>query len=118
MDADPDMGVATLYPAQSENIFIAKYNNTLTNVTDLFSSVNSDLLIYPNPASDFVNAAIQNPSTVVLSLQITDAIGKVLFNDDNSNANKKINISTFNPGIYTLTVKTDSSIISKLFIKQ
>ena len=118
VDFDPGPGNATLFPATAENIFIAKYSSTLTNVNNLFGSNNADLSIYPNPASDFVGAALPKTPNEILSLQITDVTGRTVVNNSEYNSNKKIDISMLNPGVYILTLKTNTTTLSKLFIKQ
>ncbi|MBK7855738.1 MAG: hypothetical protein IPJ79_13360 [Bacteroidetes bacterium] len=62
MDADPGSGVATLFPATGENIFIAKYDNSLTNIHSFSSQNNSsNLLVYPNPASSYITLGANLP---------------------------------------------------------
>lgn len=65
--------------------------------------------IYPNPASDFVNVSMNDPETGILSLELKDAAGKIILQQ---NLNKihayseiKIPVHEYAAGFYILSIR-------------
>ncbi|MDD1443836.1 T9SS type A sorting domain-containing protein, partial [Dolichospermum sp. ST_sed3] len=105
MDADPGSGIATLSPANSENIFISKYSDTFTSVNQLNGSDFSIISVYPNPAIEVIKisgySSIRNAS-----IKIMDCYGKPIICSIYDN-NQIINVSHLPAGLYIIEV-TDS----------
>ncbi|WP_442264811.1 GEVED domain-containing protein [Tenacibaculum sp. ZS6-P6] len=75
------------------------------------------LKAYPNPASDFVQIAVNNKSMSLTTYKIVNAIGQIV-KSGNLNEVKQINVSKLNQGIYVLEVNdSQKSLITKLVIK-
>ena len=84
-------------------------NNTVTEViTSTYNPIaQSDFIIYPNPAGDFVNII---PSESIVTVDIIDVYGKVQAVPMLSG---KLDIHSFVPGYYTLMLKNkDKDILS------
>ena len=87
-------------------------------VKDLVSGIsNSDkndlnIVIYPNPASDFFTIEIPNGKSH--KYQIFSIQGKLLSDGDLVN-NKKIDVSSFANGAYMISIYTDDIVYTKLF---
>ncbi len=71
--------------------------------------------ISPNPASDFVNIAIQN-SNEELNLKIVDVLGNEILSDKIKGA-KKLDVSNLKSGIYFVTIiSSDKKVVSRKMI--
>ena len=80
------------------------------------------LLVFPNPANEYVSLRIANMNTQELQIIITDLNGRNMFNEfincTNLFLNKNIDLSSYTPGVYCITVINKNKIlITKLFIK-
>ena len=81
-----------------ENLRLDEYNNT-------------EISIYPNPTTDYINI---NSSEKNNTIKITDLTGKVILNEVNTT---KINVRQLTKGIYIINIKTDNSESIQKFIK-
>jgi len=116
IDADPGTGVVTLYPAQSENIFIAKYDNSLTNIHSFSPQNNSsNLLVYPNPASSYITLGANLPFQK-FNYSICDLSGRMVLTRKDA-MNKTLNISMLSPGAYIINIQTTKQNLYGEFIK-
>lgn len=78
------------------------------------SQINSDVTVFPNPATDYVNFTIKN----VQSYTILDTLGRIVLSNT-TNASEPIDIRTIKKGIYYIRFKDiDNNIFTKRFIKQ
>ncbi|AZA51667.1 T9SS C-terminal target domain-containing protein [Chryseobacterium sp. G0201] len=88
-----------VFNQQQGDVYLSVYmqgnSNTTLNVNDIKTT---DVSIYPNPTSDFVN--IKSPIDV-MSLSLFSIDGRKLFENYKEN---KIDISSYNTGIYILNV--------------
>ena len=62
----------------------------------------SELNIYPNPATDFVN--IQVPANVNGTIVIRDISGKIIHKENSVKGVNTINVEGFNSGVYTISI--------------
>ncbi len=69
----------------------------------------SDIIIYPNPASDklYIDAFTYNPSD--LSVQIADITGKTVLESGTLSQNQSINISSLESGFYFVKISGKNS---------
>lgn len=83
------------------------------------SKIKGRVLVYPNPATDVLNIVSKEMSIAGASLSIYNVLGeKVYFAEKISSSSWEINTSQFNSGIYTLELKSNSTILTDKFIKQ
>jgi hypothetical protein len=68
--------------------------------------------VYPNPASNFIIADLQNAQ----AFEIIDLTGRQFMLNENPDSNK-IDISELPNGIYCLKVKANESIYNSRFVK-
>ncbi len=73
-----------------------------------------DLIIFPNPATNYVLVQAKNESCKLETYQIIALNGKVI--KEGKLDSERINISDLNKGTYLLTIKTDKRIIINKFI--
>jgi hypothetical protein len=83
---------------------------TTTGVTSVFHP-NTDLLVYPNPANDFLT--VNGTDVKNAAVTLTDMIGKIVFQGQMTNEKLKIDVSSFPKGIYFLQVQSEKGIITK-----
>lgn len=73
--------------------------------------------IYPNPAKSYINILI-NQASRSYTLEIFDMLGRLnishLFE---STTNNMFDVSSLNPGVYTLTISSKNNKYSKKFLK-
>ncbi|MDC3133372.1 T9SS type A sorting domain-containing protein [Bacteroidota bacterium] len=95
------------------NAFAIRLN--LGSNVNINETSNKEIMVYPNPASNFIN--ITTNSNEISELTIKDMTGKIIYND-NFNSKIIINTESYSKGIYLIDVKNTNSIFSqKISIK-
>ncbi len=89
-----------------------------TNFTDIVSTsgipretiADDQVLLYPNPASDYLTVDLQTTEQKFQKIRIMDLLGKELlsFNYPSGSTYHKFNVSSFNPGLYLMQVKINN----------
>jgi len=74
----------------------------------------SDILIYPNPASDYIKIAL--PAGVFVHAEIYSPTGQLLISE-NVNSGSVIDISSFSKGLYLLRIKNKGVFYTKRIVK-
>ncbi len=82
----------------------------------------SNIRAFPNPSSEITNISVTLENTQVISIKLINTIGQELYSMTNKlnagTSNFKINLSTFDAGIYFYTVSNDKfSTTKRLIIK-
>jgi hypothetical protein len=82
------------------------------------SDLVQDVMISPNPAGEFTNVQVQLNSSSKVEINIYDAMGKLVMNNNyggqtSGNHTYKVNTSSLTSGMYLFSVKTGSSQISR-----
>ena len=87
------------------NIFIAHFEpNPLSNESFI---ANNSIIIYPNPANDYIKIENNKTTTENFNYKIIDVTGRIVKNDT-SRFNENINIENFSDGIYTIKIETEN----------
>lgn len=118
-----DDGVA--YQKICGNDYIVSVND-LQNSTYKTLSVNdtkeanNSIILYPNPANDFVYLTLNsNNETDLIKINIADVNGKILYSKSElANQKFKINISTYSTGYYFVTISQGNLTQSIKLIKE
>ncbi len=85
----------------------------ITKVNEKIDQVSPCL--FPNPALSIIN--ISAPSCIK-SLIIMDCFGRIVHQKESHKSDfMSINISDFNPGVYTITIETNITVYDKKFVK-
>lgn len=99
-------------------IFVGKSGEELEE-SDLTQELvrGKEILIYPNPASDMISVTSVNK---ISNISVTSMEGKTVLNQNISNENEAaVNVSSFEKGIYIVTVETqDGGINIQKLIKK
>ncbi len=67
-----------------------------SEVVKIAVPVNERITVYPNPAKDYVNVVLNKYGISLLSVSISDATGRVIFQANYSPSNNSIRIPTYN----------------------
>ena len=88
------------------NVDITRKEVSSTNEFDA-----NNILIYPNPANDFLTVDHTKSNLNIVGCQIYNALGQQIFNEkfDSTSSNHIINTSSFNNGIYFLKIIDDKN---------
>ncbi|MBN2746846.1 MAG: T9SS type A sorting domain-containing protein, partial [Bacteroidales bacterium] len=68
----------------------------------------NQIVVFPNPATDFLNIINQNPSDIVESIEIYDITGSCVLRP-NANEAQNITITTLSQGLYFVKIITEST---------
>jgi hypothetical protein len=91
----------------------------LTNETDDLKGRNEEIFIIPNPAEDMVEISFNLRYSEAGTIDVFDVTGRTVYtsNFDKCIAGtKSIDVSSMNPGIYFVTVKTGKTILTSRLI--
>jgi hypothetical protein len=88
------------------------YQSNSTQVVDMAD----DLLVYPNPASEYVYIQIENDNFKEYQVDLIGNDGRVIKSLKSSNPQEKIDISGLNDGLYLLKVSNGNNQIFKKII--
>ncbi|MEP7264810.1 MAG: T9SS type A sorting domain-containing protein, partial [Bacteroidota bacterium] len=90
----------------------------VTGVNEINAALDSKITLFPNPASDMIT--INNLSGAkITNVTITNALGQSVYNSQNTiSLNEKINVSTFNSGVYSVKIQTEQGITVKNIVLQ
>lgn len=82
---------------------------TIYEIGDLLSNVNvleeaTNVRIYPNPASDYINIEIDQHNTEALQYIITNTVGQTVLTGSMNDSSLSLNISNLAKGIYGITL--------------
>jgi len=89
--------------------------------TSVSKSVSSELLVFPNPAKEFINIRLKGHEIINATLRIYDVLGNELVNpaivDSFESNNIKVNVSGFPQGNYTAAIKLPTGeIVHRRFV--
>jgi len=103
------------------NLFITYNEGAEWYPYKLAAGIDKDerITIYPNPASQILNAEINSTDLKNLRFEIVDLLGNVVLISDNlTSGTNSIDISTLLNGAYTIKLITEDEIITLKFIKE
>ncbi|HBG70159.1 MAG: hypothetical protein A2W93_10505 [Bacteroidetes bacterium GWF2_43_63] len=107
------------YPQSAwSNILVVKIDSTgFADGISIFNTTQSILRVFPNPAIDFISieTGIIHDGVAVT---ISDMIGRVVFEQEFTDEKPIIDVSLFESGAYVLTMKTNDTSSSGMFVKQ
>lgn len=85
-------------------------------VTGIPSTDNNNLVIFPNPATDFIYIEMPDYSGQISLLEIYSSDG-ILISSEKIKDKTSVNVKGFNSGIYYLRISSDNEMITKKIIK-
>ncbi len=98
---------------------LTEVNDNSTGIFDKKDNKNSDVRVYPNPATEYVTFDFKSGDVQDIKYSVFDISGKLITNG-NAKVNNKftIDLSYMGPGIYTVVLKTGNEILSKKIVKK
>ena len=72
--------------------------------------VETNVSIYPNPASDVLNVVA---NTKINRVRIINFIGQIMFDNNVNNSSININTSAYQSGVYIISVETSNRVITE-----
>jgi len=109
----------------SGNIFIADtYNNRIRKVANVLkTSVGGvqkavgNVEIYPNPVSDVLTIK-KDANNLLRSFTICNSVGEVMSRQNISTAETNVNVKSLAAGVYYVTLKGESGVVVRKFVKE
>ena len=96
-----------VYPSEDGEfsfVSITKNSTALSNNSD------DNVMIYPNPASDFIKISSTNQIT---NIKLMNSVGKLIYQSDNIVKDIQLDVSYYQSGVYVLQIITANGIITK-----
>ncbi len=90
--------------------------NEIQSVEDEDFSGLSDLIIYPQPVTDYLNVGIRNTDGKFLRAWIINSLGQTIIPDLEITDGSKIDLKCLSPGMYSIVLEKASGIESRRFI--
>jgi photosystem II stability/assembly factor-like uncharacterized protein len=126
--ASPEVGWAGVITHGPESGLLKWTGPALTGNGDCLSAAkesivdNSDLHIYPNPASDFLNIELENEWWGELTLRIVNTVGQEVFQEsftkNTSSWNQQIELPELPGGIYQIIIADGTSKMVRSVVMQ
>lgn len=101
----PVLKIVTNENATGELISSVEFRDDV-DYTSLDQNESNNLLVYPNPANDFINLKVTN-ETNINSIKCFHTNGKLMFETSNIQKEYSIITSDWSPGIYFIKVESD-----------
>jgi hypothetical protein len=113
---NPDMVITNWDTGKGNYIFYNK--NNYLNINELY--VNNQIIVYPNPANNFVRIEARDNFFGSSTISITDIHGRKIFEQLIDNVSIEINTESYTSGMYFITISKESGQIinNKLFINR
>lgn len=91
----------------------------ISSVNKNFIGLSDEILIYPNPAQDFVIISLQKHTKEFFRISLYNSTGQLLFVEecDGTIQSKRINIAALEPGLYHVVADIRNSRITKKLVK-
>jgi hypothetical protein len=85
-------------PSYAPAMYVGKFGSVASGI-EIFSKDHSSLLIYPNPATDFVTIELR-AFTSPIKIEIIDLTGQIVYSEYTTNPQTRINCNSWAKGIY------------------
>ena len=104
---------------EAEDYFYNKTKDSVNFIVDRPNALekevlNSDVKIYPNPATDYLN--FESEKNLPANLRVYSADGKKVMEDYFENGNSTLDISSLKPGMYVLQYENTEGVNNKKII--
>jgi len=120
IDLDLSASNFSLFSSPPEDIFVARYSNfdIVTNPALVPENTKSFpvIRVYPNPSNGFFELEINSLSENTI-IEVYDIKGNVLLSKKTIESIERIDLSNYPSSIYILSMKTETSIVTKRIIK-
>lgn len=121
-----DENSIVIHDATIANLYYQNFVQIMTKADILYSIddpagyTNGDVVVYPNPVSDYVNIDVKATQAVEYKITLTDIAGRQLININKKAANgtnhESINVSGLSGGIYIIRISSRTGSYSQKLI--
>jgi hypothetical protein len=77
----------------------------------------NDIVIYPNPVSDFLEIRVLGPGNNILDVSIIDQLGREQFRQSMDGQGGQLDVSSLSPGIYMIRITGSEGMVVRKLIK-
>ncbi|MBC7124761.1 MAG: endonuclease, partial [Bacteroidales bacterium] len=103
------------YDAEGQQTFSSINSYIVNPATEIRTETSKQFLVFPNPFNAFIQ--VEYPSAESYSVTFTNLIGQVVYSKTSVTGNLRIDCSDLQSGIYVLTIKSDTGIVTQKMIK-
>ncbi len=75
--------------------------------------LNNSTNIYPNPSTGIVVVDVNNPNIELSNIRITNLVGQVVYNSNDNNRSRQIDLSNMPKGYYFITLTSKNEVVNK-----
>lgn len=100
-------------PATQDFALVATGTKKMTLAAN--DSNKDEIKIYPTRTKDIINIEFPDKAERIV---VFDMNGKLIFESNNASKSQKINLNNFSSGVYIISVKIKSGVVSKKIIKE
>lgn len=100
-------------PATQDFALVATGTKKMTLTAN--DSSKDEIKIYPTRTKDIINIEFPDKAERIV---VFDMNGKLIFESNNASKSQKINLNKFSSGVYIISVRTKSGVVSKKIIKE
>lgn len=112
-------GIDTLYSNSIwDDAFLAKLINSPTVSIDQIESPNTQIVLYPNPANDFIDLVVKYTRYNEIEINIYNLTGYLVKSEKIYGTDTRIKIGDLGDGIYVMTIKSGNFCDNRKFIIQ
>lgn len=104
------------YDAEGQQTLSSISSYIVNPATEIRTETSKQFLVFPNPFNAFIQ--VDYPSTESYSVTFTNLIGQVVYSKTSVTGNLRIDCSDLQGGIYVLTIKSDTGIVTQKMIKR
>lgn len=109
------IGLENIGSASVKNEIVKRAHDWFYGLASVEENNIDDFTLYPNPANNEITVSgLTNQYT----LKIQDAAGKLIYTENINSNTKNIDLTNFDNGIYSISLESETAILTKKFVKQ
>jgi hypothetical protein len=103
----------------SDNVLIdsCSFNLEIDSYTNVYPLTGNEIRIFPNPSNGFIIVTLSGKISAA-QIKVTDISGMVVLEKEIKGRKTKIDLSEYNPGVYTITVISEETVFTGKIIKK
>ena len=111
-DHKPDLAIVNCACGPEGLAVVLNCNNSTTGISQ-YSNLNSNISIYPNPATNIINIDISTSSMPNATIVITNMLGNTVKQVSGVNNQVSINVADLSEGVYNISIAGNEGVINK-----
>ncbi|MBP7810575.1 MAG: T9SS type A sorting domain-containing protein [Bacteroidia bacterium] len=82
------------------------------------NDLENEIVVYPNPANDYLDIKSLNNFTDKLNVEVFDVIGKKVLSQTSTSSNLRINCENLEQGLYVIRINVTANKVTKTLVKK